>query len=135
MPESSQHLKLVKILIDEITKIIPSDCFRLLQTDTPDSLNYPPKTSEGYRPDAYYQFEDLLVIGDAKSRNDVEARHSRAQYESYLKECAGFHGQAFMILVVPLLEQASANNILRNLKKKIPGEYKIIVNGWIEGVL
>ena len=135
MPESIQHHQLVQVLKIEVQAIVPPDCWSLIQIDAPDSLNLPPQTNEGYRPDVYYQFEKLLVIGDAKTKNDVETRHSRAQYESYLKECAVFHGQAFMIMAVPLLEQASANNILRNLKKKIPGDYKIIVKGWIGGAL
>ena len=96
---------------------MPSDKW-LIQIDSPDSTNYPPKTAEGYRSDVYFQFENLLVIGEAKTSNDVENKRSRAQYASYLKECSRFHGQAFFIMVVPLLEQSSANNILKNLKKK-----------------
>ena len=135
MPESIQHQQLVQVLKIEVQAIVPPTCWSLIQIDTPDSLNLPPQTNEGYRPDVYYQFEKLLVIGDAKTENDVETRHSRAQYESFLNECAGFHGQAFMIMIVPLLDQALANNILRNLKKKIPGDYEIMVKGWIGGAL
>ena len=133
MPESSQHLNLVKVLIEEFSKIVPSDCIRLIQFDSPDSSSLPPKIGKGYRPDAYYQFKDLLVVGEAKTSDDVERRHSREQYEAYLKECASFYGQAFFVITVPLLEKASANNILKNLKKTIHGEYRIIVKGWIGG--
>lgn len=133
MPESNQHLQLVKILIEEISKNVPPDCVGLIQFDSPDSTNHPPETIEGYRPDAYYQFENLLVIGEAKTSDDVDRRHSRDQYEAYLKECASFYGQAFFVITVPLLEKATANNILYNLRKTIPGDYKIIVKGWIGG--
>ena len=133
MSESIQHHQLVQVLKNEVKSIVPPECWGLVQIDSPDSLNLPPKTVEGYRPDIYYQFDKLLVIGEAKTSNDVERQHSRAQYESYLKECAIFSGQAILIVAVPLLEQASANNILRNLKKKHPGKYQIIVKGWIGG--
>lgn len=132
MPESIQHHQLVQILKLEMQAVVPPDRWRLIQIDSPDSLNPPSKTIEKYRPDAYYQFEELLVIGEAKTSNDVEKQHSRAQYESYLRECSNFSGQAILIIVVPLLEQASANNILQNLKKKFLGDYQIIVKGWIE---
>ena len=135
MPESIQHHQLVQILKKEVQAIVSSDQWGLIQMDSPESSSPPPKTIDGYRPDVYYQFENLLVIGEAKTSNDVETRHSRAQYASYLKECANFDGQAFLIMVVPLLEQASVNNILRNLKKAFSGNYQIIVKGWLGGSL
>lgn len=135
MPESSQHQQLVQVLKKEIQAVVPPDKWGLIQIDSPDSSNYPPKTVEGYRSDVYFQFEDLLVIGEAKTSSDIENKRSRVQYTSYLKECSRFHGQAFFIMVVPLLERPSANNILKNLKKNIYGDYQIIVKGWLEGSL
>jgi hypothetical protein len=98
-------------------------------------LAIPAKTIEGYRPDIYYFFEDLLIIGEAKTADDVERQHSRAQYEAYMKECANFHGKAVLIIAVPWMEHAAANNIVRNLKKKIPGSYTIKILEWIGGVV
>jgi hypothetical protein len=131
--ESSLHQELVQILKEEAQAVIPSDKWGLMQIDSPDSLNCPPRTTEGYRPDVYFKFEKLLVIGEAKTSNDIGSKHSRAQYASYLKECSRFQGQAFFIMVVPLLERVSVNNILNNLKKKIHGGYQIIIKGHLEG--
>lgn len=135
MSESFQHQQLVQLLKKEVVKLIPSGCQGLIQQDSSDSLALPPKTIEGYRPDIYYCFENLLIIGEAKTANDVERQHSRAQYEAYLKECANFHGNAIFILVVPWMERATAHNILRNLRKKVPGNYTIKILEWIGGVV
>ena len=135
MPESIQHHQLVQALKEQVQMIVPPDCWGLIQTDAPDSLNTPFQTTEGYRPDMYYCFEKLLVIGEAKTSSDIETKHSRAQYESYIKECSRFDGQAFLVLAVPILERASMNNILQNIKKKIPGDYKTVVKGWLGGTL
>ena len=132
MSESIQHQKLVRFLTVEIKKMIQSDCWSLIQIDSPESSELPPQTDDGYRPDVYYRFESLLIIGEAKTKNDIEKHRSRAQYESYLKECSIFSGQAFMVLAVPLLEKTSASNILKRMKKEIPGDYEIVVTGWIE---
>jgi len=135
MSESIQHLQLVNALKIEMVSYVPEDCWKLIQIDSPGSVNPPPYTTDGYRPDAYYQFRDLLVIGEAKTANDVDTRHSRAQYESYLKECSRFQGHSRFIMIVPLLSQASAHNILRNMRRVTPGDYAIVVKGWWEGAL
>ena len=133
MAESFQHQQLVKLLKKEVVKLIPSGCHILIQQDTPDSLALPTKMIEGYRPDIYYCFDDLLIIGEAKTASDVEKQHSRAQYVAYIKECANFHGNAILIIAVPWMERATANNILRNLRKKIPGSYTTKILEWLGG--
>ena len=135
MSESFQHQQLVQLLKNEFVQLIPLGCQGLIQQDSSGSLVLPPKTIESYRPDIYYCFEGLLIIGEAKTANDVERQHSRAQYESYLRECASFHGRAFLLLAVPWMERATAHNILRNLRKKIPGNYTTKIIEWIGGVV
>ena len=135
MPESIQHHKLVRFLTSQVKEIVPTECWSLIQIDSPESLNLTPQTQEGYRPDVYYRFNGLLIIGEAKTAKDVEMQHSRVQYESYLKECSVFEGQAYFLLAVPLLEKATANNILQRMKKQILGDYQIIVKGWIDGLI
>ena len=131
--ESIQHHHLVKRLHKVFLDIVPSDCYTLIQTDSPDSRSLPPPTSEGYRPDMYYCFNHLLLIGEAKTGKDVSRQHSKKQYEAYIKECLCFRGEAHLILTVPWLEQAEANNILRSLQKRHPGDYKIKIVAWIDG--
>lgn len=133
MAESLQHQQLVQLLKKEVVELIPSGRQALIQQDTPDSLALPAKTIEGFRPDIYYCFEDILIIGEAKTSDDVERQHSRTQYGAYMKECANFHGKAVLIIAVPWIERAAANNIIRNLKKKIPGNYATKILEWIGG--
>lgn len=135
MAESIQHQQLVQLLKREVIGLIPLGCHMLIQQDTPESLAVPVKTIEGHRPDIYYCFEGLLIIGEAKTTDDVERKHSRAQYESYLKECAKFQGKAILIIAVPWMEHATVNNILQNLKKRMPGNYTIKTLEWIEGMV
>jgi hypothetical protein len=135
MAESFQHQQLVQLLKKEVLELIPSGCQGLIQQDTPASMALPPKTIEGFRPDIYYCFEGLLIIGEAKTSDDVERQHSRTQYAAYIKECAKFQGKAVLIIAVPWMERASANNIVQNLKKKILGNYTIRILEWIGGAV
>ena len=131
--ESVQHHRLVKRLYTAFLDIVPLDCHALIQTDCPDSQSLPPLTEERYRPDMYYCFNRILLIGEAKTGKDVSRKHSREQYEAYIRECLRFQGKAYLILAVPWLEEAEANNILRGLRKKYPGDYKTKVITWIDG--
>lgn len=135
MPESYQHQELVQLLKREILKLIPSGCQILIQQDTPDSLSLPPRTIGGFRPDVYYCFENLLIIGEAKTEGEVEKQHGRAQYEAYMKECANFQGKAVLLIAVPWIERAAANNIIQRLRKRIPGNYTTKIIEWIEGAV
>ncbi|NJD02289.1 MAG: hypothetical protein FIA99_06765 [Ruminiclostridium sp.] len=135
MSESFQHQQLIQLLRKEVVELIPIGCQGLIQQDSSDSLALPPKTIDGYRPDIYYCFEDLLIIGEAKAAEDVERRHSRAQYEAYLRECASFNGRAILLMAVPWMECATAHNILQNLRKNIPGNYSTKILEWIGGVV
>ena len=68
-----------------------------------------------------------MIIGEAKTSDDIMRKHSLCQYESYLRKCSLYTGNAEFVIAVPWIDQASANNILRKLKSDIPGDYSIKV--------
>ena len=72
MSESLQHRQLVKLIFDETLTIIGQDNKMLIASDAIDGLTLPPLTSEGFRPDIYYCFNDTLIIGEAKTSEDIE---------------------------------------------------------------
>jgi hypothetical protein len=129
MSESTYHHQLVEQIKKSIEDIVPKDCWGLICYDSFSSIVLPPQFLGGYRPDVYYEFGDLLLIGEAKTSKDVEKRHSREQYETYIKACAAFQGYAMLFLAVPWMEQATAHNILGKIKKGYPGKYttKVLV--------
>lgn len=127
MSESAQHLQLVNLLIGKMKEMISKDHWCLICSDSLGTMCIPPQTQEGYRPDVYYCFEKLMIIGEAKTSDDVERMHSRAQYEAYIKKCSVHNGEAWLLLAVPWTERATALNILQKLKKKHPGDYMIRV--------
>jgi hypothetical protein len=133
MSESAQHLQLVNLLISKVKKMVPKDHWCIICSDSFGAVCLPPQTEEGYRPDVYYYFEELLIIGEAKTSDDVERIHSRAQYEAYIKKCSIFKGMAWFFVAVPWTERATAFNILQKLRKKYPGNYKICVYEGIGG--
>lgn len=133
MSESLQHRQLVKLIFDETLTIIGQDNKMLIASDAIDGLTLPPLTSEGFRPDIYYCFNDTLIIGEAKTSEDIERLHSRSQYESYIRKCSLFTGKAFFIIAVPWTDHATVNNIVKKIAKRYPGRYTIKILDGIGG--
>jgi len=52
-----------------------------------------------------------------------------------MKECANFQGKAVLLIAVPWIERAAANNIIQRLRKRIPGNYTTKIIEWIEGAV
>lgn len=127
MSESAQHQKLVNMIIEHVEALVGQDKKCFISSDEADGMSLSPLTAEGYRPDVYYQYEDTLIIGEAKTSDDVERLHSREQYESYLKKCALFDGKAYFVAAVYWSDKAQLHNILRKIKVGYPGNYTITI--------
>ena len=135
MSESAQHQQLVRIIIDDIINEVGSGNTALIATDAVDGFALPPLTSEGFRPDVYYLLNNRLIIGEAKTSDDIDRLHSRSQYESYIKKCSLFQGNATFILAVPWMDHATANNIVRKISKQYPGNYTFKILDGIGGAI
>ena len=133
MSESLQHQQLVKLIIDTTMSIVGKDNTVLIATDAVDGYALPPLTSEGFRPDVHYCYQNVLIIGEAKTSSDIERLHSREQYESYIKKCALFQGEAILLIAVPWMDHATVNNIVKKIAKRYPGNYKIKILDGIGG--
>lgn len=125
MSESRTHQLLVSKLVEHIKQIVGEslDCF--IQADNCEGYSISPILEDGFRPDIYYEYNNNLIIGEAKTSNDISREHSINQYRSYLKTCQHYHGKAKFIIAVPYLDYAEANNIVKKIKKSFPGNYKV----------
>ena len=60
MSESAQHQKLVKTIIEYVETIVGKDKKCFITSDAADGMNISPLTAEGYRPDVFYQYDDVI---------------------------------------------------------------------------
>lgn len=125
MGESAQHQKLVRMIIDSIEEMVGNDQSCFIESDIADGRPLPQLTQEGFRPDVIFQYNDRLIIGEAKTSNDVDTIHSKQQYESYIRKCSLFQGNAMLIIAVPWTEYATIYNIINRIKKQYVGTYSI----------
>ena len=135
MSESAQHLHLVNLIIDEVVNLVGETNRCFIMSDAADGYALSPLTEEGYRPDVYYQYQNCLIIGEAKTSDDVARVHSKLQFESYLKKCSLFHGDAVFLAAVPWTEHATIYNLLKKLQKRYPGVCTVRIIDSIGGAI
>lgn len=128
MPESSEHINLVRTIVKHIELQYKTDS-AIIQIDAPNQkYSKPPVFSQGYSPDVYVIDSDRLVIGEAKTLEDSLRRHSRLQYKCYLSECESFKGESYLIVSVPWQVQISVYNHLHSIRRMIKNaKTKIVV--------
>lgn len=128
MPESSAHMDFVQKCGDYICDhIVPSAYSSFVLYDTPDSIQKPPAVEGGVHPDIYYNHAGLLVIGEAKTINDIDNLHSRKQYEYYFKECEQHIGNCFIVICSTWSVAPQLWKIVMHIKKNNNYKAQIIV--------
>ena len=127
MSESAQHQKLVMEIIEYVEALVGQDKKCFISSDVADGMSISPLTAEGFRPDVYYQYDDVLIIGEGKTSADVGRLHSQQQYDSYIRKCSLFEGKAYFIAAVYWADKAQLHNILRRIRRKYPGDYNITI--------
>ena len=120
MTESLQHRALVNLLKEHFRKL-DDPLTHVEFSDEPDYLgsNKPPLIG-GYRPDVVWKtpFNRYRFIGEAKTGNDIDNNHSRAQFEAYLNALHydGDNGQ--LVVAVPWGAENTASALLHSLAVK-----------------
>lgn len=122
MAESEHHIILVRILYNWVIENLFGGDSGVIYVDLPEISKHgkPPNLSSGVKPDLYAKraLDKLLVIGEAKTGNDLERTHSLMQYKSYIDECERHEGPAIIIMAVPWSQTRTISNILKSLLKK-----------------
>jgi hypothetical protein len=115
--ESSEHLALVHVIIDYIGREhahvealgILSDLTSPLHAERPSRIN-------GFVPDVYAFDAPLttVIVGEAKTGDDLETQHSKKQFEAFLA-FLGRQQTGIFILAVPWQLKRRAEAIISNI--------------------
>lgn len=116
MGESRKHIDLVKTTYEYIKTIVPYDSIPFIEMDSSETSK-PSRVIGNFIPDVYYCYQNILVIGEAKTIGDFDRRHSIEQYSSYLQECERFPGKSVLVLGVPWQIMITAKNYFKRWKR------------------
>jgi len=114
MAESSSHIYLVEQLVNIMLTSYELDNYYSF-IDHPSSKQKPMKL-RGYFPDYYYYnpVEAILVIGEAKTSNDLMNKHTINQITAFLQECNESKTSRF-VLAVPWQLVNYSKDMLRKI--------------------
>lgn len=119
MSESSEHIELVNMIKQYVIMKHPHAEKYLFRIDCGDSDYKPPQMINGYTPDFLYEWNGVLIIGEAKTPFDLERPHSNFQFQSFLRYCEQYNGVSFFILATSWDFVATGKNLLKRLYKDI----------------
>lgn len=132
MGESFNHVRLVQQIIAHV-KNIDSQAVILADTSIFNSKDRPP-IIEGHIPDVYARVDKLqqTIIGEAKTRKDLENAHAMSQFKAYLSYCAA-NPRTRLVLAVPWDMRGFVHNLFNRLRLEIetPKETVIILHCFI----
>ena len=117
MAESILHMDLVRIIASYIKRVTPNFSASLLDAELPE-YGRTPKCLYGYYPDIRYRDNNNIIIGEAKTQNDVSNDHTEAQLNAYIDELLTYNLQLHIIYCVPFVSYAQMKNYLRHVKEQ-----------------
>lgn len=113
---SNTHIELVKAITVWVQQNCSADECAAMLADLPESpSNCRPMAIGGYIPDVYIKLVNP-ILGEAKTRKDIESIHSRDQYAAYLKHLRIFDSP-ILLIAVPWDSVAQARSLLRCLQR------------------
>ena len=124
--ESQTHIDLVKTAYEYIKCLVPVVNHCLIETDSSGNCSTT-HIIGNFVPDVYYQADNLLIIGEAKTSFDFERKHSKEQYEAYFLHCKSFPGQAILVISIPWQLIASAKNFFRRKRLQKHFSFEIVI--------
>ena len=116
--ESLTHMAFVKKIADHVSTI-PGDFTRnLLCVELPGEYNRCPQIIGGSIPDVFYNDSNYIILGEAKTDNDIDQEHTQRQLNDYINEARTYDADRIIILCTSIMGFSRMKNIIVIKKMK-----------------
>lgn len=116
--ESLTHMSFVKKIADYVSTI-PIDFTRnLLCVELPGEYNRCPQIIGGSIPDVFYNDSNYIILGEAKTDNDIDQEHTQRQLNDYINEARTYDADRNIILCTSIMGFSRMKNIIVTKKMK-----------------
>ena len=110
--ESLTHMKFVKKIADYVSTI-PGDFTRnLLCVELPGEYNRCPQIVGGSIPDVFYNDSNYIILGEAKTDNDIDQEHTQRQLNDYINEARTYDAERNIVLCTSIMGFSRMKNII-----------------------
>ena len=118
MAESKIHMDYVKRIVQYITEHVSLSNNDYIGIDLPESPLKPIQIIVDVRPDVYYKNKSIIIIGEAKTENDINNRHTEKQINLYFDELSLAKGERHLIFCTSFYSYSSLKNMILRLKRR-----------------
>ena len=116
--ESLTHMAFVKKIADYVSTI-PKDFTRnLLCVELPGEYDRCPQIIGRSIPDVYYNDSNYVILGEAKTDNDIDQEHTHRQLNDYINEARTYDADRIIVLCTSILGFSKMKNIIVAKKMK-----------------
>jgi hypothetical protein len=137
VPESATHLSLVQDIVDYIENRFSVLAGLIVLTDLPTSerADKPPRVG-GYAPDVYAAEvpRTTVLIGEAKTADDLTTSHSRDQIAAFLKFLS-YQQRGILVLAVPWQCVPAARIVLASARRSLNCDSSRVETVVLDGIV
>ncbi len=116
--ESSTHMAFVKKIADYVSTIVEDFTRNLLCVELPGEYNRCPQIIGGSIPDVFYNDSNYVILGEAKTDNDIDQEHTQRQLNDYINEARTYDVDRNIILCTSIIGFSRMKNIIVAKKMK-----------------
>lgn len=116
--ESSTHMAFVKKIADYVSTIVEDFTRNLLCVELPGEYNRCPQIMGGSIPDVFYNDSNYVILGEAKTDNDIDQEHTQRQLNDYINEARTYDVDRNIILCTSIIGFSRMKNIIVAKKMK-----------------
>ena len=116
--ESLTHMSFAKKIADYVSTI-PEDFTRnLLCVELPGEYNRCPQIIGRSIPDVFYNDSNYIILGEAKTDNDIDQEHTQRQLNDYINEVRTYNADRNIVLCTSIIGFSRMKNIIVTKKMK-----------------
>jgi predicted transcriptional regulator len=114
--ESEAHKQFVRNAVEYIKRTFGVE-ENQMSIDLGEPGKTPPTVIDGFRADIYVHTPKYIIIGEAKTDNDIVKKHTLAQLAAYIKEVKTFEQERHIVMSSSWSSYATMRNFIRNFRK------------------
>ena len=116
--ESLTHMTFVKKIADYVSTIPEEFTRNLLCVELPGEYNRCPQIIGGSIPDVFYNDSNYIILGEAKTDNDIDQEHTQRQLNDYINEARTYDVDRNIVLCTSIMGFSRMKNIIVTKKMK-----------------
>ena len=118
MAESKAHMDFVRKIVSYMETSISVCDKAFIQAELPEFYSRTPRVIGGYYPDVYHKNTRSIIIGEAKTDNDIENPHTEAQLNCYIEEARCYDVERHIVLCSSVFSFALLKNMILRKKRR-----------------